>query len=126
MNRKVQVTAESASLTITLNGSELSSQILDELPMETRASTWGDEIYFAVPLDYRSQAPTKDVSAGDVAYWPDGSSLALFYGPTPLSDGEKPMPADDVEIVGTITEGLNDIDQIEAGESLSLTSADAD
>lgn len=121
MSDDIIVTAENEQVSIQLNGSGIADKIQSALPFESRASKWGDEIYFAVPVEASGEQPTNSVDVGDVAYWPEGNSLAIFYGPTPHSDGQQPVPPDDVEIVGTISRGLDRLDNIEAGESLRLS-----
>lgn len=75
------------------------------MPFETVPHGWGDEFYFEIPFE---QAPdetaTSDVEIGDIGYWPPGHALALFFGPTPMSTGSKPVPASDVNLVGRITD----------------------
>lgn len=121
MSDDVVVKAESKQITLSLNGSELADEIVEALPFETQSATWGKEIYFAIPVEYPGQETTSNVSVGDVAYWPEGCSLAIFYGKTPMSEGEEPVPPDDVQIVGSITEGLDELDEIDAGEPLKLS-----
>jgi hypothetical protein len=60
------------------------------------------------------------VEVGDVWYWPQGEALCLFFGPTPASTDEKPRAASPVTVVGRISEGLNDIERIESGETLRV------
>ncbi|HOJ13386.1 MAG TPA: cyclophilin-like fold protein [Deltaproteobacteria bacterium] len=71
------------------------------LPIEGRARRWGDEIYFTVPIDAGLEpGATSDVEAGDIAYWPDGPALCIFFGPTPSSTGEKPRAYSPVTVIG--------------------------
>ncbi|MFB6355101.1 MAG: cyclophilin-like fold protein [bacterium] len=120
MTSEIVVETESTDIGIDLNGTDISSEILNEIPFESRVSTWGDEIYFAVPVEASAEKPTRDVHVGDVAYWPKGKSLAIFFGPTPQSDGDQPVPADDVSIVGTVSTDIKDLDNVEAGESITI------
>ena len=75
------------------------------LPIETAFATWGDEYYFPIPVNLPLDATrTLKVQVGDLAYWPEGKSLAVFYGPTPASPGDRPVPASEVSPVGRITD----------------------
>jgi uncharacterized protein len=77
--------------------------VIKALPIETRPSVWGDEFYFTIPVQQSLDATaTTKVVVGDIGYWPPGSALALFFGPTPMSPGAEPVPASDVNIVGRI------------------------
>ena len=81
---------------------ETTKAILNALPFESRVNRWGDEIYFTIPVDAEPENPTSDVEVGDVAYWPPGKALCIFFGPTPISEGEKPKPASPVNVVGKV------------------------
>ncbi len=82
---------------------ECARAIVEALPIETSFNVWGDEFYFEIPvrMDLDNTATT-DVQAGDIGYWPPGHALAIFFGPTPMSTTEKPVPASEVNIVGRI------------------------
>jgi|SRR5208283_3993007 len=78
--------------------------VKDTLPIEAIPQVWGDEFYFEIPLKQGlDNTATTDVEIGDIGYWPPGRALALFFGPTPMSAGSKPVPASDVNLVGRIT-----------------------
>jgi hypothetical protein len=64
--------------------------IWDALPLEGRASRWGDEIYFAIPVNLDEDNAQAEVQVGDLAYWPPGHALCIFWGPTPASQAEEP------------------------------------
>jgi hypothetical protein len=74
--------------------------ISESLPIISQASTWGDEIYFDTGIKAPVEDATLDVDVGDIAYWPEGKCLCLFFGRTPISSGEKSVPASEVVIVG--------------------------
>ena len=71
------------------------------LPMESSVNRWGDEIYFFVnfeaPIEKGARSQMK---VGEIAYWPNGPALAIFFGPTPASKGSDPVAASDCNIVG--------------------------
>jgi uncharacterized protein len=78
-------------------------QVVDALPIEARPLVWGDEFYFEIPVTCPlDQTATSSVKVGDIGYWPPGSALALFFGPTPLSRGPEPVPASEVNVIGRI------------------------
>jgi hypothetical protein len=79
--------------------------IIAKLPIETSPNVWGDEFYFEIPVNMGSdKTATTKVKVGDIGYWPPGSALAIFFGPTPMSSGPDPVPASEVNIVGRITD----------------------
>lgn len=83
-----------------LNDSDTAAAIWDALPFEGMGQTWGDEIYFRIPLDAQPEDPRPSVEFGDIGYWPPGNALCIFYGPTPASEGGEIVPASPVNIVG--------------------------
>ncbi|MCD1295871.1 hypothetical protein CUJ83_12780 [Methanocella sp. CWC-04] len=79
------------------------NQIAIKLPLEVIPRKWGDEFYFEVPVNMPlDETATMDVNIGDIGYWPPGMAMAIFFGPTPMSKGEKPVPASEVNIVGKV------------------------
>ncbi len=77
--------------------------IIDKLPIEAVPEEWGDEFYFQIPVVFPlDETSTTAVKVGDIGYWPPGRALAIFFGPTPMSKGNDPMPASEVNIVGRI------------------------
>ena len=76
------------------------NKVKEYLPIVSTASTWGDEIYFDTGIDAPVQDATLDVDVGDIAYWPEGKCLCIFFGATPASTGGRPVPASEVVIIG--------------------------
>jgi len=74
----------------------------DALPIEARANTWGDEIYFSIPVEAEAENPKEVVELGDLGYWPPGSAFCIFFGPTPASRGDEIRPASPVNVIGRI------------------------
>ena len=77
--------------------------LYEALPVEVKVHQWGEEFYGNVPgvKDYRETATT-NVKTGDVAFWGLGGMLAVFFGPTPMSIGDDPVPADRVNVIGRV------------------------
>ena len=86
-----------------LDDSATADALWKALPITGSVQTWGDEIYFSIPVD-AAEAPDAQatVDKGTVAYWPPGSALCLFWGPTPMSRGSEIRPASPVNVVGAI------------------------
>ncbi len=98
-------------------------RILSALPIEAQASTWGDEVYFPIPVVAEAEDAVARVSVGDLAYWPEGHCFCIFYGRTPMSgpDGV-PIPASRVNLVGTIDHPER-LRAHRSGESVSIRAA---
>lgn len=87
---------------------ECAKKIYDTLPIESKVNEWGDEFYFTIPVRCESdKTATKNLKIGDIGYWPPGNALCIFFGPTPLSTGNDPVPASEVNIVGRILDDPN-------------------
>jgi hypothetical protein len=78
--------------------------LVDALPVEGEATRWGDELYFRVPVDVDAEDPRAAVEPGTIAYWPQGSALCLFWGPTPASTDSTPRAASPVNVVARLTD----------------------
>jgi hypothetical protein len=103
MARRIKITAGDVSAEATLLDTPTANAIWDALPIEGSASTWGDEIYFGIPVDAEREADARaDVEVGELGYWLDGKCFCIFYGPTPASSGAKPRAASPVNVFGKV------------------------
>ena len=100
--KKITITTEELRVDASLNDSKTAQNIWDALPIEGRVNTWGDEIYFSIPVDVGLENAKAVVSEGDLGYWPPGSAFCIFFGPTPASEGKEIRPASPVNVFGKI------------------------
>jgi hypothetical protein len=101
--RRVRITAGGVSAIARLNDTPTADKIWAALPLKGSASTWGDEIYFSIPVKAAAEPEATDaVSVGDIAYWPPGTAFCLFFGLTPASSGGIIRAASPVNIFGVI------------------------
>lgn len=103
-----------------LNNSDTAKKIFELLPLDSKVNTWGDEIYFEIPFSHKPENATEDVKVGDIAYWPKGECLCIFFGRTPISVDENPKPASEVNIVGKVTSDISFLKKIESGEKITV------
>ncbi|MHA1274005.1 MAG: cyclophilin-like fold protein [Promethearchaeota archaeon] len=80
--------------------------IWDALPFEINLTRWGEELYGEIPVDIDLENSQVECEVGDIGYWPDGNGFCIFFGPTPVSDSDKPKAASAVNIFAK----LEDID----------------
>ena len=102
-DRRIQISVDGLTVAATLSDSGTSDQLWGSLPITGRAQTWGDEIYFSIPVDADEDVDSQEtVEMGAVAYWPPGKALCLFWGPTPMSAPGEIRPASNVNVLGAI------------------------
>ncbi len=100
---KIKITINKLSMEAELNDTPTARLIADALPLSCSFNTWGDEIYFAIPVSSPLEdSAREEVEMGDLGYWPTGNAFCIFFGPTPMSSGGKIVPASAVNIVGKV------------------------
>jgi len=95
-------------------------EINKSLPLESKVMTWGDEIYFNTDIKAPAKDATLDISVGDIAYWPQGKSLCIFFGSTPASSGYKPVPASEVVIIGKVELDAEKLREVGSGTTVKV------
>lgn len=98
--KKIKINIGGFNFRGTLNDTKTAAEIFRVLPFQSRAEVWGQEIYFYAPVKLANEVPVTEVKLGDIAYWPEGHALCLFFGPTPLSTGNSIIPAAPITLVG--------------------------
>ena len=98
--------------------------ILDNLPIEVKINRWGDELYTdKTPIVAEEENAQSIVNLLDVAYWPEGNAICLFYGPTPMSKSPNEiLPYSPVNIVGKIISQEDILHQIKDGSKIVIKS----
>ncbi len=102
-SQKIKITIGGIQVVAELQPNRTAQAIIDVLPIHATVNQWGEEFYCKVPgvKDFRETAKNQ-VKVGDVAFWGMGEMLAVFFGRTPMSLGEDPVPADRVNVIGKI------------------------
>jgi hypothetical protein len=102
LDKKITITVGDIKTSAELIDSKTAQKIWEALPITGSANTWGDEIYFSIPVKVGLENAKAVVSEGDLGYWPPGSAFCIFFGPTPASEGEEIRPASPVNVFGKI------------------------
>jgi len=100
--------------------------VYEALPLKRNVITWGKEIYFGVtvqsPLEEDAQA---EVAVGDLGYWPNMPAFCIFFGPTPVSTGNRPVAASPVNVFGRLLHvDPERLSSIPEGENVVVEPAD--
>jgi hypothetical protein len=100
---RLRIRIAGLSMEAELNDTPTAQQVAAALPIQTTFNTWGDEIYFTIPVDAELDESAREVVAiGDLGYWPTGKAFCIFFGQTPVSQPGKIMPASAVNLIGKV------------------------
>jgi uncharacterized protein len=92
------------------------------LPIEAEALTWGEEVYFDVPVRVqRELAARAVVTPGEIAYWPEGPAIALGFGRTPISKGDECRLASPCNIFARALGDVKALRKVRAGSKIKVT-----
>ncbi len=78
MSVKISIIIGDETIHAELNDSETSKKIMEKLPLESDFSTWGDEIYFSIPVKTGAENSKDIVESGEIGYWPPGNAFCIF------------------------------------------------
>jgi uncharacterized protein len=121
---RIRITAGDVSALATLDDSQTAQAIYRALPIEARVSTWGDEIYFGIPVHLEEDEAQAVVAMGDLGYWPPGHAFCIFFGRTPMSRGSEIRPASPVNVFGKVEGDARIFAQVPAGAPIRLEAED--
>ena len=92
-------------------------------PFESRAQTWGEEVYFSTPVSAKREADAKQVvDPGTVCFWTDGDAIALPFGRTPISTDHRPKLASPCNILGTMKD-FSLLKGVKSGDRITVDKA---
>jgi uncharacterized protein len=125
--RTIRIRAGSLSIEAELNASPTATLIWEALPIEAAGQTWGDEIYFGIPIRAEEEKCARAVvEVGTIAFWPPGSAFCIFFGQTPASRGKNEVrAASPVNIVGKVSGDATEFRQVRSGTTIRLEAANA-
>jgi len=122
-SRRIRITAGSVAADALLDDSETARLVWDALPLTVAGETWGDEIYFSIPVKAKPERPHDTVEPGDLGYWPPGTAFCIFFGPTPMSRGREIRPASPVNVFGKIVGDPTVFKKVRAGTKIRVERA---
>lgn len=121
---RLRITAGKTTFEVALDDTPTAEALVEALPFESRAQTWGEELYFEVPVNANLEPEARQiVEPGTVCFWVEGSALALPYGPTPISDGGKPKLVTRCNLLGRILGDARVLAAVRAGDRVRVEGA---
>ncbi len=103
------------------NDTPAAREIFRKLPIDAFVYRWGDEIYVDTGIEAPAAGATLDLHVGDVAYWPEGKCLCVFFGPTIISTSDKPVPASPVVVIGRTLASPEELRRVEENEKINVS-----
>ncbi|OFZ91952.1 MAG: hypothetical protein A3I62_03110 [Betaproteobacteria bacterium RIFCSPLOWO2_02_FULL_62_79] len=118
---RIRIAWQSGEVTANLRATPAAQNLLAALPCESTANTWGDEVYFSLPVKVKLEADAQQVvDAGTVCFWVEGSSLALPFGPTPVSKGGECRLVTRCNVLGMIEGDARRLKSVRDGEAIRV------
>jgi uncharacterized protein len=120
--RKILFEFGSATLEAELLSTPTADAIWSALPLKGAALTWGEEVYFDIPVKVAREANARAVvQAGEIAYWPDGHAIAIGFGRTPISAPGEIRLASPCNIWAKALGDVRSLKSIRAGTPISVS-----
>ena len=118
---QIKISWDQQEITATLKQTPTAKHLWAALPISSQAQTWGDEVYFDVPVQAPLEKDARQVvEPGTVCFWVEGSALALPFGPTPISEGDECRLVTKVNVVGQIDGDPKRLGAVKPGAVISV------
>jgi hypothetical protein len=119
---RIRIAWPKGQASATLEDTPTARALVSALPVNAKAQTWGEEVYFEIPVRARPEASAKQVvPAGSVCFWVEGSSLALPWGRTPVSEGEESRLVTRCNVLGAIDGDPRQLASVRSGDTITVT-----
>lgn len=122
--KRIKVSWPKGELVADIADTPTAEKLFSVLPCTSRAQVWGEEVYFSVPVTAALEEDAKQVvDPGTVCFWVAGSSLALLYGPTPVSQGKECRLISKANVLGKIDGDARQLQTVADGDEITVTIA---
>lgn len=126
MAREILIRAGTVALRARLLETPTADRIWQALPLYAAALTWGEEVYFNVPVTCLRERDARDVmQAGEIAYWPDGEAIAIGFGLTPLSRAGEIRLASPCNVWAIAQDEVRLLRSVRPGDRVAVLHADS-
>jgi hypothetical protein len=120
LRRRAEIKIASLKVIAEFYDTGTANAIWQALPVSGRASLWGDEIYFTIPVHIELEDGKDIVECGDMGYWPTGNAFCIFFGKTPASLSEEIRPASAVNVFGKVIGDVSVLKTVKSGEMVVI------
>ena len=115
--KKIKIKFSNNFIIVELNNTDTAKKIYDSCPIRSITNTWGNEIYFETAIKVKKDKTAKDIiNLGEIAYWVEGSSIAIGFGPTPISKADEIRLVTKANIIGKTKSNLSLLGMVNSGE----------
>lgn len=123
---RIRIAWQSNEVTAELRDTPTARALLAALPIRSDASTWGEEVYFRVPVSARLESDARQVvEAGSVCFWVQGTSLALPFGATPISKAGECRLVTPCNVLGRIVGDPRALSSVVDGDAVRVSLIEA-
>ena len=121
---RIRIDFGSLALDVETLDTPTATAILQALPISGSALTWGEEVYFDIPVKVpREKDARAVVTPGEIAYWPDGHAIAIGFGRTPISQGDETRLASPCNIWAKALGDVKALKTVKAGTTIKVSAA---
>ena len=119
---RIRISWPKGAVEATLEDTPTARALVAALPMEAKAQTWGEEVYFEIPVAAKLESNANQVvPPGTVCFWTEGSSLALPWGRTPVSEGDESRLVTRCNVLGRIDGEPRQLASVRSGDSITVS-----
>jgi len=118
---RIKISWPKGAVSATLNDTPTARALVAALPVKAKAQTWGEEVYFELPVKATLEGNAKQVvPPGTVCFWTEGSSLALPWGRTPVSEGDESRLVTRCNVLGKIDGDAKQLASVRSGDPITV------
>jgi hypothetical protein len=127
MEKRIKISSKATGpveAVVTSENPRTAEAIWGALPIKGNGNRWGDEIYFSISVSLKEERAKTEVEVGDIAYWPPGKALCIFFGPTPVSQHGEPRAYSPVNVFAKVATDPTVFKKVRDGEQVTVERAE--